>query len=197
MTEALRLACLAILGVFTLAVADVPFRTFGQAYVSNRLRERLVLFSIEVDLVVFWALAVFWLHWDLRLAPPAHDETLALAGTLLAVLGATLALGGKARLGRWFTGTFGVKVGHELVTDGAYAVTRHPIYTGMLAMLAGAALAWNSVATLALAVLVVPAAYVHTRYEEPLLEAHFGEAYREYRRRVPRLLPWPRPRDVR
>jgi protein-S-isoprenylcysteine O-methyltransferase Ste14 len=195
MTETLRLACLVILGLFALAVADVAFRTLGQTYVVNRLRQRLVLFGVEIDLVVFWALAVFWLRWDPRLVPLVHEEALAPAGTVLVALGFALALWGKVRLGRWFSGTFGIKVGHELVTDGPYAVTRHPIYTGMLAMLAGAALAWNSLATLGLAVLMVPLAYLHTRYEEPLLEAYFGEAYREYRRRVPRLLPWPRPRD--
>ncbi len=193
MTEMLRLACLVTLGSFVLVVADVPFRTLGQKYLANRLRERLVLFSIEVDLVVFWALAVFWLRWDRPLALPASEESLALAGTMLVVLGFALALWGKVRLGQWFTGTFGVKVGHELTTDGPYAVTRHPIYSGMLAMLLGAALAWNSLVTLVLAALMIPLAYSHTRYEEPLLEAHFGEAYREYRQRVPRLLPWPRP----
>ena len=197
MIESLRLACLVLIGLLVLVVLDAPLRTFGQAYVSNRLRERLILLSVEVDLVLFWALAVFLFHLDRRLFPPAHEEALALAGTVLLFVGAGLALWGRLRLGRWFTGTLGVKVGHELVSDGPYAVTRHPMYTGLLAMLPGAALAWNSLLTLALAVLMVVPFAIQARIEEPLLEAHFGEAYRDYRRRVPRLLPWPRPRDVR
>jgi protein-S-isoprenylcysteine O-methyltransferase Ste14 len=197
MIESLRLACLVLIGLLVLVVADAPFRTFGQAYVSNRLRERLILLSVEIDLVLFWALAVFLFHLDRRLLPPAHQEALALAGTVLVFLGGTLAIWARLRLGRWFTGTLGVKVGHELASDGPYAVTRHPMYTGLLAMLLGAALAWDSLLTLALAVLMVVPFAIQVRIEEPLLEAHFGEAYRDYRRRVPRLLPWPRPRDVR
>ncbi len=197
MIESLRLACLVLIGLLVLVVLDAPLRTFRQAYVSNRLRERLILLSVEIDLVLFWALAVFLFHLDRRLFPPAHEGALAVAGTLLVFLGAGLALWARLRLGRWFTGTLGVKVGHELASDGPYAVTRHPMYTGLLAMLLGAALAWDSLLTLALAVLMVVPFAIQARIEEPLLEAHFGEAYREYRRRVPRLLPWPRPRDVR
>jgi protein-S-isoprenylcysteine O-methyltransferase Ste14 len=197
MIESLRLACLVPIGLLVLVVLDAPLRTFGQAYVSNRLRERLILLSVEVDLVLFWALAVFLFRLDRRLFPPGHEEALALAGTVLVFLGAGLALWARLRLGRWFTGTLGVKVAHELASDGPYAVTRHPMYTGLLVMLLGAALAWNSLLTLALAVLMVVPFAIQARIEEPLLEAHFGEAYRDYRRRVPRLLPWPRPRDVR
>ncbi len=197
MIETLRLVCLFLFGLLVLVVLDAPLRTFRQAYVSNRLRERLILLAVELDLVLFWALAVFLLHWDRPLLPVRHEATLAVPGTVLVFLGAALALRARLRLGRWFTGTLGVKVGHELATDGPYAVTRHPMYTGLLAMVLGAALVWDSAATLALAVLLVVPFHLQARIEEPLLEAHFGEAYREYRRRVPRLLPWPRPRDVR
>ena len=194
MIEPLRLACLVLFGLLVLVVLDAPLRTFRQDYVTNRLRERLILLSVEFDLVLFWALAVFLFHLDRPLAPLAHGETLAVAGAVLVFLGAALSLWARLRLGRWFTGTLGVKVGHELATDGPYAVTRHPMYTGLLAMVLGAALVWNSVVTLVLAVLLVVPFAIQARIEEPLLEAHFGEAYREYRRRVPRLLPWPRPR---
>jgi protein-S-isoprenylcysteine O-methyltransferase Ste14 len=193
MIEALRLGCLVLIGLLLLVVLDAPLRTFGQRYVVNRLRERLILLGVEFDLVLFWALAVFLFHLDRRLLAPAHEEALAAAGALLVLAGAGLALWARLRLGRWFTGTLGVKVGHELVSDGPYAVTRHPMYTGLLIMMLGAALAWNSVSTLVLAVLLVVPFVIQARIEEPLLEGYFGEAYREYRRRVPRLLPWPRP----
>jgi protein-S-isoprenylcysteine O-methyltransferase Ste14 len=192
MTETLRLACLVLFGLLVLVVADAPLRTFGQSYVSNRLRERLILLGVEMGLVVFWAIAVFLLHWDRRLVPPAYEDAATVAGAMLVFLGAGLALWARLRLGRWFTGTLGVKVGHELVSDGPYAITRHPMYTGMLTMVLGAALVWDNVPTLVLAALLVVPFVLQVRYEEPLLEAHFGEAYRDYRRRVPRLLPFAR-----
>jgi protein-S-isoprenylcysteine O-methyltransferase Ste14 len=194
MTDALRIACLVLFGLLVLVVVDAPLRTFGQRYVVNRLRERLILLSVEMDLVLLWVIAVFLLHWTWRLVPTPNEDALVLAGAALVFLGAGLALSARLRLGRWFTGTLGVKVGHELVSDGPYAVTRHPMYTGMLTMVLGAALVWNSVLTLTLALLLIVPFVIQARIEEPLLEAHFGEAYREYRRRVPRMLPWPRPR---
>ena len=103
-----------------------------------------------------------------------------------------LAAWGKLRLGRWFSATFGVTVGHVLVTDGPYAVTRHPIYTGLIATIAGAALLWNSALTLLLAVFLAVPFFLHTVHEEALFERHFGDTYRDYRRRVPRLVPFAR-----
>jgi len=194
MTDALRFACLVLFGLLVLVVLDAPLRTFGQRYVVNRLRERLLLLAVEMGLVGVWAIAVFLLHWDFRLVPGGSEGALAIAGAVLVFLGAALASWARLRLGRWFTGTLGVKVGHELVSNGPYAITRHPMYTGLLTMALGAALVWNRVPTLLLAVLLVVPFHLQARIEEPLLESHFGEAYREYRRRVPRLLPWPRPR---
>jgi protein-S-isoprenylcysteine O-methyltransferase Ste14 len=78
------------------------------------------------------------------------------------------------------------------VTDGPYAITRHPIYTGIVTALIGSALVWNSTLTLILAVLMVVPFFLHTVYEESLFEHHFGEPYFEYQRRVPRLVPFAR-----
>ena len=188
MTETLRHVCLALFGLIVLLFADAPFKTVGQKYVAQRSRERFILLTFELDLVVLWAIGVFYLHWDRWLLPRGHESPLAALGTLVVAAGATLAAWAKLRLGRWFTGTFGVKEGHELVTDGPYGVTRHPIYTGLLLMVLGAALAWDSVLTLLLALLLVVPFFIHTVYEETLFEQHFDEAYSDYQRRVPRLV---------
>jgi protein-S-isoprenylcysteine O-methyltransferase Ste14 len=193
MLETLRQACLTLCGLVVLLFADTPFRTLGQKYVAQRTRERFILFTFELDLVVLWAIAVFYFHWDRWLLPRALEPALALAGLLVTLAGATLAAWAKLRLGRWFTATFGVKAGHELVTDGPYGVTRHPMYTGLLAMVLGAALAWDSALTLALALALAVPFFFHTVYEEALFERHFGEAYFDYERRVPRLVPFAPP----
>jgi protein-S-isoprenylcysteine O-methyltransferase Ste14 len=192
MIETLRHICLALFGLIVMLFADAPFKTVGQRYIAQRSRERFILLTFEVDLVVFWAIGVFWLHWDRGLLPRGYESSLAALGTLVVLAGATLAAWAKLRLGRWFTGTFGVKEGHELVSDGPYGITRHPIYTGLLLMLLGAAFAWDSALTLLLALLLVVPFLFHTVYEEALFERHFGEAYRDYQRRVPRLVPFAR-----
>ena len=182
-------ACFAALGLFVLSVLDAPFLTVRQKYVKNRWAERLVLASIEVNFVLPWALVVLVLRRDAALAPESWAEALAVLGALVALAGAALAVAGKLTLGRWFTGTFAVKPGHELITRGPYAIVRHPMYTGVLAMVIGCALSWRSAGTLVLAAALVLPLWLHTAIEEPMFEEHFGEAYREYRRRVPRLMP--------
>jgi len=183
----------AIAGACALFFLDAPLKTFGQSFVARRGRERLVMLSFELDLIALWAVATFLLHWRWPLAPQSAAPALALAGLAVTLAGAGLAVWGKLTLGRWFSATFGVKVGHELRTDGPYAITRHPIYTGLLTVLVGAALVQNSGLTLLLAAAMAVPFFFHTVYEESLFEGHFGPAYFEYQRRVPRLLPWPRP----
>jgi protein-S-isoprenylcysteine O-methyltransferase Ste14 len=190
MIETLRHACLVLFAFLLVIFVDAPFRTFGQKYEVSRTRERFILLTFELDLVVLWGIGVFYFHWDRWLLPRSFEAALAPPGLLLTLVGATLAVWARLRLGRWFTGTFGVKEGHELVTDGPYGITRHPMYTGLLLMVLGAALSWDSALTLLLALLLVVPVFFHTVYEEALFERHFGEAYFDYERRVPRLVPF-------
>lgn len=190
--ETLRAAALAVIGLGALCFVDAPFRTFGQSWRARRSRERAILFTVELDLYALWALARFHLGWDRGLAPRAAEGPLAVAGTLVAFAGVALAVAAKFRLGRWFSADFGVKQGHVLVTGGPYALTRHPIYTGILATILGAALLWNSALTLALAALMAVPLFFHTVFEEALFERHFGDAYRAYQLGVPRLVPFAR-----
>ena len=77
----------------------------------------------------------------------------------------------------------------KLLTEGAYAVVRHPRYVQMLIAIAGWALVCNYLAVYVLFLLAVPAIYLIGVVEERELRARFGNAYDEYSRRVPRFLP--------
>jgi protein-S-isoprenylcysteine O-methyltransferase Ste14 len=77
-----------------------------------------------------------------------------------------------------------------LHTEGPYAVTRHPIYTGILGMLLGTALASGLGRLLAVFLLGVVWVEVKVQAEERLLTTVFGEEYQRYRRRVPPAHPW-------
>jgi protein-S-isoprenylcysteine O-methyltransferase Ste14 len=189
----LRAGALALMALGALCFVDAPLRTFGQKWRATRSRERTILLTLELDLYALWALAKFYLHWERALLPAAAEAALASAGVLAVLAGVVLAAWAKLRLGRWFSGTFGVKEGHVLVTDGPYALVRHPIYTGIVTTILGAALLWNSLLTLVLAALMAVPLFFHTVYEEALFEQHFGDAYRAYQRRVPRLVPFARP----
>jgi protein-S-isoprenylcysteine O-methyltransferase Ste14 len=189
-----RWAWLAAVLLPLLGFADSARLTFGAAFLARRSRARLALGLCEAGAVAAWAVARYAGHLDRALVPRPLAAAAALVGLGLTAAGAGLAAWAKWRLGRWFSMTFGVKPGHELVTDGPYAIVRHPIYTGLLAALAGSALVWDSALTLALGACFAVTFTLHTRAEEALFAAHFGPAFAAYRRRVPRLLPWPRRR---
>jgi protein-S-isoprenylcysteine O-methyltransferase Ste14 len=109
----------------------------------------------------------------------------------LAVLLCALAftLWARAALGTMWSSVAAAKDHHELRVDGPYAVTRHPIYTGMLGMLLGSALLEGLGLWVPALVVAVGIVAVKVSREETLLRDVFPDAYERYRRRVPALLP--------
>ena len=79
---------------------------------------------------------------------------------------------------------------HRLVTTGAYAHIRNPVYLGALLIWLGLGVGFASWRIVGLTVFyVLPAYLLYMRDEETMLEEAFGEQYRDYRARVPLLLP--------
>ena len=190
----LRLAALAALVPLLIAYADTPLRTFGQRFVAHRWAERLVLFSIELNLVLLWILAKLFLDRDASLSPQGGELAVAAIGAALAWAGMAFTVWAKWTLGRWFSASFGVKQGHELVTRGPYALVRHPMYLGLLVFGAGLGIAYDSALSLGLALLFSVPLLLHALIEEQMFARHFGDEWRDYRARVPMLVPGWKPR---
>lgn len=85
--------------------------------------------------------------------------------------------------------------GH-LVTGGVFAISRNPIYLGNTLLLVGIALAlgwpWLLATASGAAVMVH---HLAIKREERHLAARFGQAFADYRQRVPRWLGFPRRHD--
>jgi protein-S-isoprenylcysteine O-methyltransferase Ste14 len=79
----------------------------------------------------------------------------------------------------------------ELITQGIYGRTRHPRYLELLIALLGYALIANYLASYFATALWYAGIYVIVVLEERELRAHFGAAYDDYCRKVPRFLPSP------
>jgi protein-S-isoprenylcysteine O-methyltransferase Ste14 len=76
-----------------------------------------------------------------------------------------------------------------LITSGIYARLRHPRYVQFLIALTGYALIANNLAVYLAVGLWLPGIHVIVRLEERELRDHFGAAYQDYCRRVPRFIP--------
>ncbi len=94
---------------------------------------------------------------------------------------------GLSQLFRYLSGEEEVELPPKLVTGGAYALVRHPLYFFALLLLwfsptmTGQLLVFNILSTVYFV--------LGSIHEEGRLVAQFGEAYRNYMQRVPRLIP--------
>ncbi|HEY3175565.1 MAG TPA: isoprenylcysteine carboxylmethyltransferase family protein [Candidatus Polarisedimenticolia bacterium] len=123
--------------------------------------------------------------------PAPAVAALGWAGAAMAVGGISFSCWAKMTLGAQFASRVALHEAHLLVMTGPYLITRHPIYTGVLLLLWGVVLALNSVAALLIwGMLFTSLMYLHTVAEEELLLERYGDLYRTYQRRVPRLLPF-------
>jgi protein-S-isoprenylcysteine O-methyltransferase Ste14 len=79
----------------------------------------------------------------------------------------------------------------ELVVKGPYRYVRNPMYIFVGLALAGEAIVFKSLRVLIFTVAALAFLRVWVLvYEEPTLRRKFGEAYKNYCRRVSRWLPW-------
>jgi protein-S-isoprenylcysteine O-methyltransferase Ste14 len=93
-------------------------------------------------------------------------------------------------LGRFFTFEVAVARDHAVVTNGPYALVRHPSYTGALLTIAGIGLCLTNWASLVLIVPIAFAGYVHRMsIEEQALVSELGQPYADYMTKTKRLVP--------
>jgi protein-S-isoprenylcysteine O-methyltransferase Ste14 len=165
----------------------------GALYNARRAPEVRTRSGSARSWVVLWAAAV-WLVW--RLVPARDWRPLTVQGSgvreigLVVLVAATaFTLWARGVLGTMWSSAPQARKGHRLRTEGPYAVTRHPIYTGILGMIVGTALMSGLGHFIIVVVVIVVGLEVRIRQEEHLMTEAFPEDYPEYRRRVPQLVP--------
>ena len=120
---------------------------------------------------------------------PPRINFLVAAGAIVQAGFLLLAVWARRHLGRNWSAEVRIAVDHQLVCTGPYRFLRHPIYTAMLGIFLGTAIASGQYhALVGLALLVV--AYLRkTRLEDQILAQTFGDDYEAYRRDTWALLP--------
>lgn len=119
-----------------------------------------------------------------------YSVIVAVISIIFSVVGSAIAIWARRSLAGNWSATLDFKEQHQLVTSGPYKFVRHPIYTGMLFMYAGIALAfvyWTGL----LGVLFLFWAFCERiKNEEALLSNHFPKEYKSYKARTKALIPY-------
>jgi len=121
--------------------------------------------------------------------PFPFPQACRVVGGVLMAAGGALLFAGLVRLGRDLTPLPYPKDGSELVQTGPFALVRHPMYSGGLALALGWALLVQGWLTLGYVAGLFVVLDVKSRREEKWLVGRFP-AYATYQRRVRRLIPF-------
>ena len=119
-------------------------------------------------MILLWVLATWPTPWDLW----------RYVGTVLCLIGATGIAIARFQLGRSFSIRPQAK---QLVTHGLYARIRNPIYVFGGVLVVGFALVLRKPVLWVLFAMIVVGQTIRARREARVLEAAFGDQYREYR----------------
>jgi protein-S-isoprenylcysteine O-methyltransferase Ste14 len=111
------------------------------------------------------------------------------SGTAICGLGFALAIWARKHLGTNWSREPSIQAGHELVTSGPYRFVRHPIYTGLLAAIFGAALVAGSVWLFVFVSFLVMFVW-RVKTEEKFMMHLFPQQYPEYKKRTSALIPF-------
>jgi protein-S-isoprenylcysteine O-methyltransferase Ste14 len=93
-------------------------------------------------------------------------------------------------LGDNFSQDIAIKKDHHLVTNGPFKIVRHPQYLAQLLMDLGGAAATLSFVLAPLALIQIPFLFMRASMEDKLLEKHFGENFRSYKKKTGMIFPF-------
>ncbi|MFZ0635670.1 MAG: isoprenylcysteine carboxylmethyltransferase family protein [Candidatus Acidiferrales bacterium] len=145
--------------------------TGGEKSHAASLRGRWFRLSV----VCCGVIAMFWILRGRPWTP------MRIAGVCLMIPSLALWIVAQFQLGDSFSIT---PQARALVTQGIYSRIRNPIYVFSTIFFAGIMLFFGMPVLLLFFLAIIPVQIVRARKEAAVLEAKFGDAYREYRRKV-------------
>jgi protein-S-isoprenylcysteine O-methyltransferase Ste14 len=144
---------------------------------------------IPIALVIVAILIFAPIHWD---SLSFGSTGLAVIGAIILIASTVFTIWSRFALGSMWSANAVARVDHELRTSGPYAVTRHPIYTGLIGMVLGTALVSGNGEWILILVAVIVVLAARAVREEHVMASTFPHRYEAYRKRVPGFVPRPR-----
>jgi protein-S-isoprenylcysteine O-methyltransferase Ste14 len=115
---------------------------------------------------------------------------LGIVSDCIVLAGVAFTVWARITLGRNWSAEVTFKQDHELIESGPYALVRHPIYTGLIAMALGTAINYGRAIGVAVFIALCGALWWKARQEERIMTRHFPDAYAAYKAHVHAIVPF-------
>jgi protein-S-isoprenylcysteine O-methyltransferase Ste14 len=178
-------ACWGVFIIVWLLAAIFTKRTVYRESGAQRLR-----YMIPILIGCYLLFRGFRLPYPLNVHIIPQTNSILVAAAILCVCGLGFCFWARAVLGGNWSGTVTLKENHELILRGPYRLVRHPIYTGLLAMVIATVIQQGHIAGMIGFILVFLSLWIKLSDEEELMRKQFPDQYAAYRERVKRIIPF-------
>ena len=182
--EVIRACWMIFLAVWVVAAISTKRAVYRESR-AQRLGYVLLLF---VGCYLVFSGRRFGSPLNLRLLPP--NAIIPWLAAVLCLAGLAFSIWARLTLGRNWSGTVTLKEGHELILRGPYRFVRHPIYTGLFAMILATAIAFGHLVAFVGVLLAFVSFWIKLGYEEKVMLSQFPDQYAAYQKRVKRIIPF-------
>lgn len=153
-------------------IASLIYRTSK----AKRVDKNWFLFVISTILITTLVeYLTWWYFFKVFEFPSPFNQLINLLGIVLLLSGFFFAIWARITLGGFWSGSVAVIEGQPVIRHGPYSIVRHPIYTGVIAMLWGSFLIIEIGFLLLTAILGTISLLWKAKLEESLLERYKGE----------------------
>ncbi len=136
---------------------------------------------LQFLLFIVWLFEVEAWHFEL-------SQNLRSLALIVAIIGLLIVLAAFIQLNTKLSPFPSPRSGAKLVTNGIFAFSRHPIYSGIIFMAFGMSIWWGSGYKMFVSLMFVILFYLKSNYEEQKLEETFPE-YPAYKKETGRFFP--------
>lgn len=119
-----------------------------------------------------------------------ENQTIRLVGLLFYLIFSWVQIWATKVLGDNFSQDIAIKKEHQLIITGPFKFVRHPQYLSQFFMDLGGAAATLSFVLAPLALIQIPFLFFRASLEDKLLEKHFGENFRNYKKKSGMFFPF-------